>query len=799
MLSLVQMRAVSLNEAKIVHGRQLVPYIPPKLQDQIADAFVKKGLAESKEEAMAMLNSDDDSMSLSTNDAYNSIIQREIEVYDKRTDQLLLASESIVQAYNEYISAKFDKALERVKKYNEYISNSAAGADDSNGVTRMADGSLSTAIDTTAATFEQMDQMLQDNPDYNKDEFRRAVIEGTFYTSNNPDLLKRQIQLRMNYNSNIVKMMQKMLQTNYQILGFSKDEALLLSQKMSSAASKTEDTTDEARVSIKTLKEAILKNKNKFDKGNGVIDMRSIGAGVIFGTKEETGLDDFVSIDRMLQTSLRWDCIIFGHGSSLHKDDMKDLEAIQKKREDFEDKQKQLHDKYEDDIRRMEEKAERIQELIKKNPQYKGTVNPQSRYRATRKEYSEYIDALIEKNNKRGKQINKLYDEIVKLYDINRPLDEIKKQKSKLEQIIARIEKKRDATNKLIDHYIKTNDELLDKIIEVGRKQDGNHMEKLLADAAPDDLKKAVKELDKEDSELEKEYESVVGRITERGPATAETKKDYRWLIQPVNTLKAGPFNDMNDLVRQAIKEGFKSIFIVSCNPGHHELDPDIKKIKGVRISHAMNSLLAESVLSPYMDTSFDIDDPIDETEYRLYQTERHMMQICNECGIDYFNDELLDESSSEFTASINEAGIASKVWSTLVSIIKKAIATVVSVFKKLIDFFKSIIERIKAFFGKIFGKDAKIERQLRKSFNTKFIIIENAGMKAVTVNNWDDLQKGVLDSCNKIAAKIQKMEREQTELLKKTQQFAEQQGRKAPQNESVEQITLQYLRSLLK
>ena len=203
-----------------------------------------------------------------------------------------------------------------------------------------------------------------------------------------------------------------------------------------------------------------------------------------------------------------------------------------------------------------------------------------------------------------------------------------------------------------------------------------------------------------------------------------------------------------------------------------------------------MNSLLAEAVLPPTADASFDYDDPIDESEYRLYQTEQHMLQICNECGIDYYNDELLDESIT----ALNEAGIGAKAWSAIVSLVKKALSAVIALFKKLIGFFRSIIERIKAFFNKIFGKDAKIERQLRKSFNTKFIIVENAGMKAVTVNNWDDLQKGALDSCNKIAAKIQKMEREQTELLKKTQQFAEQQERKAPKNESV---TLQTLRML--
>ena len=176
MLSLVQMRAVSLNEAKIVHGRQLIPYIPPKLQEQIVDSLVKSGKVESREEAIAMLSDDESALSLSTNDAYNSIIQREIEQYDKRTDQLLLASESIVQAYNEYISAKFDKSIERIKSYMDHMQKAAAAGESPNQH-RVADGSLINSIDTVAATFDQYDKMLSDNPEYNRDEFRRIENE----------------------------------------------------------------------------------------------------------------------------------------------------------------------------------------------------------------------------------------------------------------------------------------------------------------------------------------------------------------------------------------------------------------------------------------------------------------------------------------------------------------------------------------------------------------------------------------------------------------------------------------------
>ena len=790
MLSLVQMRAVSLNEAKIVHGRQLIPYIPPKLQEYIIDSLVKSGKVESREEAIAMLSDDESALSLSTNDAYNSIIQREIEQYDKRTDQLLLASESIVQAYNEYISAKFDKSIERIKLYMDHMQKAAAAGESPNQH-RVADGSLINSIDTVAATFDQYDKMLSDNPEYNRDEFRRTMIEGSFYTADDPELIRRHVQLRMNYNSNIVKMMQKMLQTNYQILGFSKDEALLLSQKMSSAASSKEDTTDEARASIKTLKAAVLKNKDKFDKGNGVIDMRSIGAGVIFGTKEETGLDDFVSIDRMLQTSLRWECIIFGHGSSVHKDDEKKLDQYYKDADAFNKRSEELREKYEDTLVDARKKAEKLVAAVEKHPKYEHILKPWKKAKHMLEEYNSYIEHLLNKNDRRRKAVSKLYKQIFDLYDDDSlTFDEIKKKQDELQKIVDRIETRQKQTQKLIVYYSSAVSDLEDKMYKQMDNPDEESIMKLLSSVIPSDTKKVMKELDEEEKRLDKELDDFRKGAAARGPATDETRKDYRWVIQPVRTLSAGPFVDMNDVVRQAIKEGFKSIFIMSCNPGHHELDPDIKKTKGVRISHAMNTLLAESMLPPDMDTSFDYDDPIDESEYRLYQTEQHMLQICNECGIDYYDDELLNES----IAALNEAGIGAKAWSAIVSLVKKALSAVIALFKKLIGFFRSIIERIKAFFNKIFGKDAKIERQLRKSFNTKFIIVENAGMKAVTVNNWDDLQKGALDSCNKIAAKIQKMEREQTELLKKTQQFAEQQERKAPKNESV---TLQALRML--
>ena len=150
----------------------------------------------------------------------------------------------------------------------------------------------------------------------------------------------------------MINLFKAMLQTNYQILGFSKDEALILSQQLIS------NNQEERQQSIKTIKEALLANKKKFDRGNGIIDMRDIGAGVIFGTQEETGLDEFVSIDRMLQLSMKYDAIVFGHGSSVKADTSKEFQSALQKVDKMRQEVKKIEEENEALWKKIEEDSE---------------------------------------------------------------------------------------------------------------------------------------------------------------------------------------------------------------------------------------------------------------------------------------------------------------------------------------------------------------------------------------------------------------------------------------------------------
>ena len=755
-----ELKAVAIGEAAILHGREVVPYIPPALKDQIAEGLVKAGAVKSKDEAIAILDDDDGRTSLSTNDAYNSVIQHEIEKYDKEMDLMVLRSDAIVESYNQLINAKFDEAM---KTYKSKISKwSQLNYEEK-------DKPLINTLETMAGMYDQYSQL----PGVDADELKKTIISGYFFTSDDPEAIKRHVQFRVNYNKTIITMFQQMLQQNYQILGFSKDEALLLSQELVSG------DQDKEQASVKQIKNAILQNKSKFDRGKGFIDLREIGGGVIFGTTTKTGLDRFVSIDRMVQTSLRYDCIIFGHGGSFSKEYADANRESKIATDAFEDAQKDFAETYKDYMHQAEAYFKKIGDAIKKNPNYESMVKSDrdkiiesyreykdrmSKRLGTLREYqrvsfSEYMRYSKKAENTSDEKLMKQFEK-----DTEKSLDEYKAITDKIEKLGKELQAMSKKYEDMIEHA-----------------SENSAYSKLIMKTIPDGFEDATKKLE----ELERDSAKMKDRLEEYGTRETEGSNGKPiWTIQPVYTEKAGPFTDMNELVRQVIKEGYKKIMIVSCNPGHHELDPDIKKTKGVIINHSMNTLLAETVMAPIYDENFDFDDPIDMAEQALYETEQHLIESATEAGINYWDDDFLNESitdmmSMEWNESLTEAGTARKIWTTIKELIKKALAFIVGLFKKIVEFFRRIIDKIKQFFQKIFGKDSKLQKPLRKKFKANFIIVESATAKSVDIGSWDDLQKNATSACERIANKIKKTEREQVDNMKKLQELSEKEARK--------------------
>lgn len=90
------------------------------------------------------------------------------------------------------------------------------------------------------------------------------------------------INERIKYNNAMIQLFRGMLETNYHILGITKDEAIALSKKLTSSNHK------EVRKSIKEIKDVVGKNAQKYRKGN-MYDLRELGLGVMFMTDENIG------------------------------------------------------------------------------------------------------------------------------------------------------------------------------------------------------------------------------------------------------------------------------------------------------------------------------------------------------------------------------------------------------------------------------------------------------------------------------------------------------------------------------
>lgn len=770
-MSLATVQLMSIMNEKVVHGKALMPYIPPALEKQIAQGLVHAKQVGSEEEALAMLRNPDDKTSILQNDAYTSVIHKELERYDQALDELVLKSDNIVKSYNMLLEAQFEKAVEFYKEKfvgKEYADKESAPCFD--------------ALDATAAAY----LAYKDLPGVDEVELKKAIVHGSFLTSDNPDKIKAQLQIRINYNKAMISMFQEMLKTNYELLGFSKDEALILSQKLVSG------DVEERKSSIKELKAAVLANKGKFEIGKGRLDFRSIGGGVYFGTPKQTGLDKFMSVDRMLQYTLEYDCIIFGHGGSETENYTKaQLEEIIST-EKFDKFYKENSEKLLEYDKKIADCYDNVSYMMRRYPELKESIrfSPTERlrdYQNMVKKYSdkgEKIKNFIETFKKKIKNPELTKDEIQKCQKV---IDSLQEQYYKTGKILLEFEKIEFALAKeLEEQFGKYNSPRIMHQEEQIKKYANAMQEKIRKNNKDlEEAKATYQQLNKAVDDAKSRLNNIIyNEYDENGP-----KKGVKtvWSIQPVWTENAGPFNEMNELVRQCIKEGHKSILVVSCNPVHHVLDKDLRDRKDVLIRHVENTLLAESVVAPMDDPDWDAFDPLDEASQILFETEQHLIQACNESGFDYYDDEYLNECAlfvEQNVETLNEEGIGRKIWTKIKELAKKVFGLFAKLIKGVINFFRNLIDKIKNFFKKLFGS-GKVEKPLRKSFKTSFIMVESASVRNLTVNNWDVLQKGCLDSCEKIANKIKKVEREQTALFKQAEQFAEQQERKAPQNEN--------------
>ena len=132
--------------------------------------------------------------------------------------------------------------------------------------------------------------------------------------------------------------MKTMIKTNWQIIGFSEEEA----DKLAEDVSKNDATA------VKSVYARIIADIKNLIKRPGWLSFKKYGGGDVFYHPDDPAMSSSVTDGRALYTmSLRWDCIIHTHGGNSRRasdDARNDLEDAEKKLE-LADVPEEIHDK----------------------------------------------------------------------------------------------------------------------------------------------------------------------------------------------------------------------------------------------------------------------------------------------------------------------------------------------------------------------------------------------------------------------------------------------------------------------
>lgn len=776
-----------LNEAEITHGKT-IPFsfeiLPEPVQQKLFDYAKSQGMSEEQMKAMISAESDHvnellsspikggstySELSIHGKDSLDGLIIHELESYDKAVDEAILSSEDIVKAYNNFIEGKFNEAATLVEKYQAIVNKFNADGDSKSAekdAGKLTARVMAKGITLPVSLIQELctDTEEMEELGISKNDIKKAICDAAYQPADNPEQVKAIVNARIKYNNTVISFFKNMLQINYNILGLSKDEAMALSGKLSSPSQA------QSHKAIKDIKGIIVKNSSKYKIGKCSYDFKPLGLGCIFMTEEDVGdIGKTVQLDRMIQMLTQYDAIVVGHGDSsspeverLREQLRKDARKISVDRDAKQTKETQ---KIKDEITKIAE-----------NDYLNSVEGKKIKARIKQLEKSLESNVRFDKTEA-GMQLKKNYEQCYQAYmdDILNP--DLQKQYEDAKKLYAEeTDKYYDARYAANDEIFKLTRKLNDKLNEYRRKAYTGETDNDVIKDLLDDIKEVDEEYAKEEyRKLDKLHKDAI-----RAYKKLANHGNPKWTIQPVHTLKAGPFTDVNDLVRQLIKEGFKNINLVSCNPGRHSLAKDIRDTKGIKIHHANTSLLAESTYY-YNSGDYLVESIFVEVDQNIKDTYKHLLDISEESNIPLWDDDYLDEcmqycNSSVYLSSLNE-GVLAQAWAKLKELVKKALSAIIGLFKKLLELVGKIINKIKDFFKKIFGSD-KFEKKLIKPIKTGAIIVENASLQRKSVNSWDEFQNTIVRSCEQITSKIKETEAKQVRNMQEIERFTEQKAR---------------------
>lgn len=452
-----------------------------------------------------------------------------------------------------------------------------------------------------------------------------------------------------------------------------------------------DNLSSEDNMSVKAvadLKDKIVSNKDKFLINNGEsIDLRELGFGVIFGTSEK--MTDGASNDfnqkvmlLSLQKAMRYDAVVVAHGDSEYK------------------KQDNLHNEI----------------CIKMIDEIRTKINTDDDLYAL----NEYI--------------NLFFKQYKSSFSTNNDLPWVKKFQSESKILLSQSSYTDNNIEKMISEI--TNNSI--SITEIKSYFTKNKKE--LFGEYDDDYNYLMNNID------DNKYNISISYYILNDLKNMEPKGEYIWTCQPTRSLSGGPFTEVNELLRQLIKEGFKKIVVNDCNPGGHSIAKDILETPGVLINY--------SKVSNWIESSLD-DDP---NLIHINELEKEIRLFAESYNIDYDDDIYLNECYSWYMNNMDIINEADGNDGPLVSFLKKIVGAIIGFIKRIFNFFKLLLTKAKELFFGTSEKPKDTKTESPKKVKCPLINPKTKKIEEIEGSTRQELHDKAVKACNDIAAEIKRL-----------------------------------------
>lgn len=705
----------NIDEARAINGRVYKDYVKD-VEDQINSGSETFSLHYNTNKKVA-------TTSTGRGGVLDSVAQNHIEKIDLEKEKAILESTDIIDEYDAYIEGHFLSILER-GSHREKGQLEQRMLDQYNGLKKyfgnvVSEKKIATMVINNFYGLDELQDKLRNmNPTPSDSEIEQEIKK----------FIKSILQLRINYVNKITSLLARMLKINYKELGLTEQQCKIYIDSLQSGNNASVKAAGE-------LKQIIRDNSDKYAINGGEgFDFRPLGFGCIFGTSEDLGtVGSDSNKDAMLdllQKVIRYDAVVLAHGGSRNI-----------KYSPYDDsKIENINNLVSDMVKNMTLTRKQAFKILNRDLYEKADFY----------EYEDACEACIDTSS-----IDRLCTKIVA---------ELKNNNSKLITDILN-EDPHYASNKvmaLMDSHLKEIRIIPFKETYLYKK----YIEKSLDnDDERDTLTKSADALMQNKDIIKTQaypriYPAIFDTFNWYNRTYSTVTDSEQWSCTPTRTLNGGPFIEVNKLVRQLIKEGFKTILIQDCNPGHHELAKDIMNTKGVVINYSKYSNYVESG---------DIDFKNNPEYLYIHEAEESLKEFAKSFDIDYNNDIYLVECCNWYLDGVengfeplNEGAIDS-----LKEFFKKIVAGIVGLIKRIVNFVKAGIQKFIEMFRGTKENPKDVKSETPKEIKTKLIDVNKKGIVEVSGKSREDFEKHSKKTCADISTAIKDINSKQQAGLK--------------------------------